>query len=608
MVATRKQLTRALALLALSGASAASAATLTWDGGGSPDVLWSTGTNWSTDTPPAHNDDLIFPSTAGLPNTTTHDLVISGDRLRIRTLTLNSNATQGWTINTSPASSSVDVVALGSSTDCIIASGAALNTINGNVRLVSNTGGNPLATTAARISVAPSSSLRINGSLSSSRPITLTGGGTLRVSGNFTANASGTNDDTLVLNSGTFWFEGSTFSTGSGTKGIAMGVDTTFIWNSATNLNTGTPRFVMRTAGGDRNFVFSSDFNKTLATGTSAENNFVFASGTGVASGAMGFSVMGGVEREVRFSDSAATTVLWDTDANVVNGTFRSGAIKLNTHTLSDAKLKWTNGINITRNGTLRTIDVGNVASVPVDAEISGVISSSSGTTATTLRKSGAGTLLLSGANTYADALEVAQGKLLVSNTNAFTTVTVNSGATLGGTGRFTNAVGGAGTISPGNSAGILAIGSLNASAGTDFAFDLTQEGAPNWAAPAASGNDVLRVLSGGLGTLDANNVISVTFASTPADNSVYQGGFFTVGDHLSSLADATFSYSGLGSGQWVVVSTQQVTGAAFAAISGGSGDGYVTVFTVVPEPGSLALLAAGSWLMVSARRRSARL
>lgn len=82
------------------------------------------------------------------------------------------------------------------------------------------------------------------------------------------------------------------------------------------------------------------------------------------------------------------------------------------------------------------------------------------------LLKSGAGTLILSGANTHTGSTTVNAGTLLVNGSTASASaVTVNADGTLGGTGTLGGAVTVAGTLSPGQSPGTL-----------DFLNDLTLE------------------------------------------------------------------------------------------------------------------------------------
>ncbi|MDZ7617585.1 MAG: autotransporter-associated beta strand repeat-containing protein, partial [Patescibacteria group bacterium] len=104
-------------------------------------------------------------------------------------------------------------------------------------------------------------------------------------------------------------------------------------------------------------------------------------------------------------------------------------------------------------------------AIVDVDAgslTISGAIEPHSGSVGS-LTKTGTGLLRLTNANnTYTGPTTVSAGTLLVNGAlNGGGTVTVNAGATLGGSGRIAGLVGGEGLVSPGASAGILSVATI---------------------------------------------------------------------------------------------------------------------------------------------------
>jgi autotransporter-associated beta strand protein len=111
-------------------------------------------------------------------------------------------------------------------------------------------------------------------------------------------------------------------------------------------------------------------------------------------------------------------------------------------------------------------VTVGNGSTTPgnVDLSVSAVIGQTS--TAAGIQKDGAGTLLLSGANTYTGTNIVTAGTLLVNGPQPQSAVQVNSG-TLGGSGTVgrINMTGSSAVLAPGASPGILTCSNLNASA-----------------------------------------------------------------------------------------------------------------------------------------------
>ncbi len=111
------------------------------------------------------------------------------------------------------------------------------------------------------------------------------------------------------------------------------------------------------------------------------------------------------------------------------------------------------------------------------------------------LIKSGAGTLVLSGASTYRGATTV-NGGLLAVNGSLTSAVTVNSSGTLGGSGRIAAlSVNQGGRVAPGNSVGTLQVaGDVNLGAGSTYAVELT---------PTSSD----RIVAGGKAILGGGNV-----------------------------------------------------------------------------------------------------
>jgi autotransporter-associated beta strand protein len=253
-----------------------------------------------------------------------------------------------------------------------------------------------------------------------------------------------------------------------------------------------------------------------------------------------------------------------------------------------------------------------------------------------------AGRVVLDSSGTFATSGSVAirHGTAVVGLTTTVSsagTLSTDAGATLAGTGFVTNAIGGAGVISPGNSPGILTAGSLDPGAGTDFIFEITGA-APDFTNHGASVNDVLRLtdLSAPFASaLGSGNVVNVLFklssGTAPVTQGTYTGGFFTDlnTNFFSSISSGSFAYWVLGAygtggdQQQFAVGTDgaMVTYSRLGAFSpslsvqtsvvpqtAGAVNGQITQFTVVvPEPATLLLAGVGTalvaWRIVRRRR-----
>ncbi|KRP34756.1 MAG: hypothetical protein ABS34_12450, partial [Opitutaceae bacterium BACL24 MAG-120322-bin51] len=184
--------------------------------------------------------------------------------------------------------------------------------------------------------------------------------------------------------------------------------------------------------------------------------------------------------------------------------------------------------VNLNTNGNLLELDSAGASS------ISGNISG-----AGSFALSG-GTLTLSGTSSYTGATWVHSGNLVVSGSIASSSaLLLDSPALLSGTGMVPT-IEGTGTISPGNSPGILTATSIDPSGGLDFDFEFTAASAPNFTSPSASINDLLRItaITPFENNLTANNEISVylNVASLSAGQQ-FLGGFFT--DENTDFIDA---------------------------------------------------------------------
>jgi fibronectin-binding autotransporter adhesin len=164
--------------------------------------------------------------------------------------------------------------------------------------------------------------------------------------------------------------------------------------------------------GADLNETTAGDLTKTI--GTSA-GNIQF-------NGDSGLSAHGG-NRVVNFGGAGAA-VTWGASNFLTFGNSTDGdyTFKLSS-ALSDSTIEIQNGINL--NGKTRVVEVAN-GSADTDATLSGVLS---GDLSAGLIKTGAGTLSLTGTNTYQGATRVDAGRLIIGSggINASTSIQVRN-------------------------------------------------------------------------------------------------------------------------------------------------------------------------------------
>ena len=194
------------------------------------------------------------------------------------------------------------------------------------------------------------------------------------------------------------------------------------------------------------------------------------------------------------------------------------------------------------------------------------------------ITKTGAGTVILSGNNTYRGTTSVNAGTLLVNNSagsgTSAGTVTVNNASTLGGTGSIAGAVSLTGTskIAPGDG-GVesLSVGSLSMGATTTALFEVNGWSAAQFDTITSSGALALN------GTLDITFANGIGAGSAQLLNfSSYGGSITPVFHNLPTNATPSFDAT----------------------------TGVLSI--VIPEPGTIAALASSALLLGVRRRRRA--
>jgi len=194
-------------------------------------------------------------------------------------------------------------------------------------------------------------------------------------------------------------------------------------------------------------------------------------------------------DRSLSVGTATVSSGTWANSGNLTVGTSGTGTLTMSGGlvSVSGTLSKGTYGtINLNSGGTLQ-IGVGGTTGVlgvsaltdngtlifnRSDASTySGVISGSGAVT-----KQGGGTLTMSGSSTYSGNTAVTAGTLMLNGRLTSANVIVQSGALLGGSGTIVNIVQilSGGTVSPGNSPGILTVGGLDLQSGATALMQIT--------------------------------------------------------------------------------------------------------------------------------------
>jgi autotransporter-associated beta strand protein len=305
------------------------------------------------------------------------------------------------------------------------------------------------------------------GALTLSAADSYSGGTVLTAGGLVLGNGSALGSGTLALNGGTLSATAGALSLGNAvslggnvTLGGSSDLTFTAAWTltgnstlTVTNTATTTISAGIGESGGSRSLTKRGGGLLVLAAPGSYSGGTVLAGGT-LAVGDPGALGNGGLTLTAGKIEANGSPI------TLANPVTLAGNVTLT----GSADLTFTGSVTLTGNRTLSVTNTGTTS-------FTGVISQSGGTFG--LTKAGAGTLVLSGANSYSGTTAVSAGTLVINGSQPGSAVRVSSGAILAGsgtTGALTVSAGG--KVMPGLSAtqtGILSTGNLTLSSGSTF-------------------------------------------------------------------------------------------------------------------------------------------
>ena len=448
-----------------------------------------------------------------------------------------------------------------------------------------------LASGASTISSRYEDTIRLSGGLTGSGDVLFTQAGGLGTGPTFVLSGTGSNTGTVRVSGS---------ANGIATKLQLANVNA--LQSATLDMATGDLGTVEFTVAGNNTYSLGGlQGARNLAVGSNSlsvggNNQSTTYSGDLSASGL--FTKVGSGTLTLSGSNSAAAGVAVNAgtlglgSANAIGSTgtisFGGGYLQFSASNTTDYSARFSNAANqqyrIDTNGQTVTL--------------ASALASSSGS----LTKNGVGTLILTATSGFTGATAVDGGRLLVNGQLGNTAVAVNASGMLGGSGTILGdvTVNSSGTLSPGNSPGVLTVGSLSLSDGSTTLMEIT--------GTAAGLYD--QIVGTGTGSLTYGGNLDLVMSGSYADGTTFHlfsnfsspsiGDFAAVGlDATGEYAGLTFSDSDHVGGIWT---SSWTTNHQRLVFSTGTGD-----LVVVPEPSTYAMalagLACGGWQMWRRRR-----
>ena len=459
--------------------------------------------------------------------------------------------------------------------------------------------------------------LRVNNSGGSYTWFNAAGGGlTFNQQVGLTTDSSGTSRTLTLAGDGAYVFNGNLVNNGTSVAPTAKVIYTgngSIIFNGTNTIGGVTGGGMDITGGGIVTVNGATGAGQGLVTlgGTSGTTNMPILrinSTNGLSNlnslkGSTSLSTMGTLDLLGDNSNSITTYVMNQYQGNNMNFTNHGGYKTLlqftNAANVLTASTASSGGRRLFNNSTNLlvqfdgTIDIGGTVSdiSVIGGEGDFILNGSllnTGIGVRGLRKDGTGKATMQAANTYNGDTTITGGTLIVNGSLQSPLTTVSAGATLGGSGSLQGVLLNGGTISAGNSAGLLSMDTLNASNG-NFIFEI---GSPNTRGVTYDAINVTSLL-----TLGANTA----FTFETLNNYVYaDGNTYDLFD-WGSADMSSFNVSVLEAALPSLASTPDLSW----NVSQFTLDGTVSVSSV-PEPstGSLMAFAVASLITLKVIRR----
>jgi len=348
--------------------------------------------------------------------------------------------------------------------------------------------------------------------------LTFGGAGNIAANGAITNSTAGLTKDgagTLTMGIATNSYGGAT-TVGGGV------IQVTNLANAGANSSIGTNGTIILTNGGTLDYAgtTNSSMNRTISLASGD-------GGIGVSNSAAAVTISGAISNTGNFVKSGAGTLILSTATNSYGGTTTIAGGTIQVTNLANAGANsaiGTNGTLILSNGGVfsyagasnsamnRTINLAGNGVFGVSNSTAAVTNSGVITNTGNFTKSGAGTLILSGSNSFSGTTTVSAGVLSLANTNALSASTVDyssagsisfsnlTGATFGGLQGSTN----------------LALTNL---AGTAVALNVGGNNSSTTYSGALSGGGALNKV--GTGTLALSGNSSFTGATTISNGAI---------------------------------------------------------------------------------------